>query len=48
MLRLRGQGIAHPQTYHKGDQYVVFKIDTPARVSSKAKKLLEELKQELE
>jgi DnaJ-class molecular chaperone len=47
-VRLRGQGIPHPQTYHKGDEYVIFRIDTPSRVSSKAKKLLEELKNELE
>jgi len=47
-VRLRGQGIAHPQSYNKGDQYVIFKIDIPSRVSSRAKKLLEELKQELE
>src|SRR3989339_218949 len=39
-VRLRGQGVAHPQTYHKGDQYVIFKVDIPSRVSSKAKKLL--------
>lgn len=47
-VRLRGQGVPHPQNYGKGDEYVVFRIDTPSRVSSKAKKLLEELKYELE
>ncbi len=46
-VRLRGQGIPHPQSYNKGDQYVVFKINIPSRVSSKAKKLLEELENEL-
>jgi len=46
-VRLRGQGIPHPQSYHKGDQYIVFKINTPSRVSPKVKRLLEELKNEL-
>ncbi len=46
-IRLRGQGIPHPQSYHKGDQYVVFKINTPSRVSGRAKKLLEELEKEI-
>lgn len=46
-VRLRGQGIPHPQSYSKGDEYVVFKINAPSRVSSKAKKLLEELEGEL-
>jgi len=46
-VRLRGQGVSHPQSYRKGDQYVVYKINTSSRVSSKAKKLLEELKEEI-
>jgi len=46
-VRLRGQGAPHPQSYQKGDQYVVFKIDTPSRVSSRARKLLEELDKEI-
>ncbi len=46
-VRLRGQGIPYPQSYNKGDQYVVFKINVPSRVSSKAKKLLEELERDL-
>lgn len=46
-VRLRGQGVPHPQSYHKGDQYVVFKINVPSRVSSRGKKLLEELEKEL-
>ncbi len=46
-VRLRGQGVPHPQSYNKGDQYVVFRISTPSRVSSKAKKLLEELEEEI-
>lgn len=46
-VRLRGQGVPHPQSYHKGDQYVVFKIVIPSRISSKAKRLLEELEGEI-
>jgi len=46
-VRLRGQGVAHPQSYRKGDQYVVYKINVPNRVSSKGKRLLEELKEEI-
>jgi len=46
-LRLKGQGVSHPQTYHKGDQYVVFKINVPNRMTSKGKHLLEELESEL-
>ena len=46
-VRLRGQGVPHPQSYNKGDQYVVFKINTPPRVSSKTRKILEELEREM-
>ncbi|MGB9883665.1 MAG: DnaJ C-terminal domain-containing protein, partial [Microgenomates group bacterium] len=46
-VRLRGQGIPYPNSYQKGDQYVIFKIAVPEKVSSKAKKLLEELEKEI-
>ena len=46
-VRLKGQGAPHPQSYQKGDQYVVFKINIPSSVSSKARKLLEELEREI-
>jgi len=46
-VRLRGQGIPHPQSYNKGDQYVTFKIKIPNKLSSKAKRLLEDLEKEL-
>jgi DnaJ-class molecular chaperone len=48
MVKLHDQGIPYPQTYRKGDQYVIYKISTPSRVSSKAKELLKELEKELE
>ena len=46
-VRLRGQGVPHPQSYNKGDQYVVFRINTPSRVSSRAKELLRELEEKI-
>lgn len=46
-VRLHDQGVPYPNTYKKGDQYVIYKIQTPDRLSSRAKKLLEELQREL-
>lgn len=46
-VRLRGQGVPYPNTSRVGDQYVVFKIKVPERISNKARKLLEELKESL-
>ncbi len=45
-VRLKGQGIPSPQSNRRGDQYVIFKIKVPERVTAKAKRLLEELKEE--
>lgn len=47
-VRLRDQGVPYPNSYKKGNQYVIFKIKTTERISSRAKKLLEELQTELE
>ncbi len=47
-VKLHDQGIPYPQTYRKGDQYVVYKINTPSRVSSRAKELLRQLEEEME
>lgn len=46
-VRLRGQGVVYPHSSRRGDQYVIFRIKVPERVSSKAKKLLQELEREL-
>ena len=46
-VRLRGHGIIYPQQSHKGDLYVTYTIEVPERISSKSKKLLEELQKEL-
>ena len=47
IIRLRGVGVVYPNTNHKGDEYVILKIKIPDRASSKAKKLLEQLEEEL-
>jgi DnaJ-class molecular chaperone len=47
VVRLKEQGIPYPNSSRKGDQYVVWKVKVPQKVSGKAKKLLEELEKEL-
>lgn len=46
-IRLKEKGIPFPNSKRRGDQYVVFKIEIPEKLSGKAKKLMEELKKEL-
>lgn len=46
-VRLRNQGIPYPNSSRRGDQYVIYRIKVPNRVSPKGKELLEELKKEL-
>lgn len=46
-VKLHDQGVPYPQSNRKGDQYVVYKINTPSRVSSRAKELLKELEEEI-
>ncbi len=46
-VRLREQGIPYPNSSRKGDEYVVYAIDVPEKISAKARKLLEELEKEL-
>lgn len=48
LLYLRGRGIPHLNKWGMGDMYVKIKVKTPEKLSSKAKKLLEELKNELD
>lgn len=47
-VRLRGQGVVHPHSNRRGDQYVIFKIHVPTHISSRSKELLEKLQDELE
>ncbi len=47
MVKLHDQGIPYPQSNRKGDEYVVYKINTPSRVSGRAKELLKELEGEI-
>jgi curved DNA-binding protein len=42
-LRLRGKGVIDPQTKQVGDQYVVFKIVLPKKISDQDKALYEKL-----
>ena len=46
-VRLKGKGIPVPNSRDRGDQYVVFKINVPDNINAKAKKLIEELRNEL-
>lgn len=46
MLRLRGQGIVYPHSSRRGDQYVIFKIHIPERITAKQRRLLEEFERE--
>ena len=48
IFKIRGQGMHSLQGRGKGDLYVEIKVKTPVRISRKAKKLLEELKEEIE
>ncbi|HET6397941.1 MAG TPA: molecular chaperone DnaJ [Candidatus Thermoplasmatota archaeon] len=47
VLRLRGRGMPHLRGAGRGDLHVRIRVDVPAKVSGKARKLLEELQEEL-
>jgi len=47
-VRLKDQGIPYPQSKQVGDQYVIYQIHIPEKVSGKVKKIIEELKKETE
>lgn len=47
-LRIAGAGMPHLNRGGRGDMYVLFDLKTPKKVSAKAKKLIEELKKEIE
>lgn len=47
MLRLREKGIPYPSSNRRGDEYIVFSIKIPDRLTSKQKKLLEEFEKEV-
>lgn len=47
VIRLNGQGVPVPNSSQRGDQYVVIKVNIPERVSSRARKLIEDLSSEL-
>jgi len=47
VVRLRERGVKSARGNHRGDQYVKFKVKVPVKLSSKAKKLLEDLQSEM-
>ncbi|HDO19557.1 MAG TPA: molecular chaperone DnaJ [Thermoplasmatales archaeon] len=47
-FKIRGKGMPRLKDHRYGDLYVKIKIRTPKRISRRAKKLLEELREELE
>ena len=47
-VKLHDQGVPYPQSNRKGNQYIIYKINTPSRVSGRAKELLRELEEEIE
>lgn len=47
MIKLKGEGIPHLKGRGKGDEYVRVQVQTPQKLSRKAKKLLKELEQEI-
>lgn len=48
VVRLKEKGIPVPRTNQRGDQYVIFKVKVPQKVSGKAKKLLKDLENEMQ
>ena len=48
IIRLRGKGMPGLRGRGQGDLYVELSVKTPKKLSRKAKKLLEELKEELD
>jgi len=46
-IRLKNEGIPHLNSWGRGDEYVILKVETPKKLSRKAKKLLKELEKEL-
>lgn len=46
MLRLREKGIPYPHSSRRGDEYIVFSVKIPERITQKQKKLIEEFERE--
>lgn len=47
VVRLSGKGIPYPNRNQWGDMYVTYKVHVPTRVSAKAKRILEDLRNEI-
>lgn len=46
-IRLRGKGVKHVSSSHRGDHYVIIRIHVPSKLSREQKHLLEELEHSL-
>lgn len=46
MLRLQGKGVPYPRTSRRGNQYVVFTVELPSKLTRRQKELLEEFEKE--
>lgn len=46
MLRLREKGIPYPNSNRRGDQYIVFSVKIPEKITQKQKNLLEEFEKD--
>src|SRR3989344_5872622 len=42
-LRLAGKGLPYPNSKRRGDEYVIFKVKIPEKVTGRQKQILEEL-----
>lgn len=47
MIRLKEKGVVYPNSKRRGDQYIIWKVSIPKKISRKSKKLFEDLKKEL-
>lgn len=47
IIRLRGLGIPYPHSSRRGDQYIILKVKIPEKISSRGKKILEDLEREI-
>jgi molecular chaperone DnaJ len=46
-FKLAGKGIPHLQSWGKGDQHIIVKMQVPKRLSRRAQELLKQLEEEL-
>ena len=47
IVRLSGKGVPYPNRNQWGNMYVTYKVHVPQKISTKARKLLEDLQKEM-